>query len=224
MRLFVLGATGRTGLEFLDLALARGHAVTAFVRSPDKIVQRSGLLSVVKGNVLEPKELATALRDHDAVVSALGPRLGQALRNMPLMEDSAASTVEAMQTAQVKRLLVVSAALLFDEGGLAVNFFRSVIGRHVRDLRAMEAIIRPTSLDWTIARPPRLVQNRNERYRALHGGMPEPLSATSTMSWRAVAAFLLHAAETQSHVRQVVGLVADRSLSASKDDAPAPAR
>src|SRR5215467_6664558 len=34
MRLFILGATGRTGAELVDQALARGHAVTAFVRAP----------------------------------------------------------------------------------------------------------------------------------------------------------------------------------------------
>ena len=37
MKLFVIGATGRTGKEIAQQALARGHQVTAFVRSPDKI-------------------------------------------------------------------------------------------------------------------------------------------------------------------------------------------
>jgi hypothetical protein len=111
-----------------------------------------------------------------------------------------------MQSAQVKRLLVVSAALLFPEGGLAVGFFRTVIGRHVRDLEAMEALIQRTSLDWTIARPPRLVHDRSEAFRAQAGGMPEPLSPRSTMSWRGVAAFLLKAAEAEAYPRQIVGL------------------
>ena len=34
MKLFVIGATGRTGQEIVQQALARGHQVTAFVRSP----------------------------------------------------------------------------------------------------------------------------------------------------------------------------------------------
>jgi putative NADH-flavin reductase len=37
MRSFMLGATGRTGAELVDQALARGHAMMAFVRSPGKI-------------------------------------------------------------------------------------------------------------------------------------------------------------------------------------------
>jgi hypothetical protein len=36
LRFFLLGATGRTGLPFLEQALARGHFVTVFVRSVSK--------------------------------------------------------------------------------------------------------------------------------------------------------------------------------------------
>ena len=36
LRLFVLGATGHIGAQVVDIALARRHSVTAFVRSPDK--------------------------------------------------------------------------------------------------------------------------------------------------------------------------------------------
>ena len=43
MRLFVLGATGRTGMEIIDLARTRGHEVTAFVRSPQKLRPASSL-------------------------------------------------------------------------------------------------------------------------------------------------------------------------------------
>ena len=37
MRLFVIGANGRTGTEILDLAGQHGHEITAFVRSPEKL-------------------------------------------------------------------------------------------------------------------------------------------------------------------------------------------
>ena len=37
MKLFVIGATGRTGHEIVQQALAKGHHVTAFVRSPESI-------------------------------------------------------------------------------------------------------------------------------------------------------------------------------------------
>jgi len=49
MKLFVIGATGRTGREVVEQALARGHQVTAFVRSPEGIKLKNERLTVSKG-------------------------------------------------------------------------------------------------------------------------------------------------------------------------------
>ena len=51
MKLFVIGATGGTGQEIVQQAVARGHHVTAFVRSPETVTLRNERLSVLKGNV-----------------------------------------------------------------------------------------------------------------------------------------------------------------------------
>src|SRR5260370_42311417 len=79
LRPFGLGAAGRTGVELLDLALAHGHAVTAFVRSPRKITRRHERLAVVEGSVDEARPMAAAMTGHDAVGSVLGPTPGQAI-------------------------------------------------------------------------------------------------------------------------------------------------
>src|SRR5205814_2611470 len=74
MKLFVIGATGRTGEEIVQQALARGHYVTAFVRSPKAVDFRHERLGVLEGNVTNEEQLSEATQNHDAVVSALGPR------------------------------------------------------------------------------------------------------------------------------------------------------
>jgi putative NADH-flavin reductase len=51
MRLFILGANGRTGTELVDLALKQGHQVTAFVRSPEKLAIVDTRLHVIKGSL-----------------------------------------------------------------------------------------------------------------------------------------------------------------------------
>jgi putative NADH-flavin reductase len=206
MRLFVLGATGRTGVELLDLALSR-HEVTAFVRSPGKISRRDARLAVVQGDVLDADAMAAALAGHDAVISALGPAPRDAILGTTLMRDSAFSTLSAMKIAKLRRLLVVSSALLFPGGSLAVGFFRKLIGPHVRDSTRMEELVAQSDLDWTIARPPRLVMAREAGYRAEEGRLPGGLNVRSAMSWRAVAAFLLDAAEGNIHLRRTVGIV-----------------
>lgn len=63
---FLLGATGRTGLPFLEQALARGHAVTVFVRSPTKLpaaVASHPRLRTFTGALDEAAKVTQAMRE-----------------------------------------------------------------------------------------------------------------------------------------------------------------
>src|SRR5205823_8624555 len=62
MKLFVIGATGRAGQEVVQQAIARGHHVTAFVRSPESITLRNERLTVLKGNAMDENEVAKVPR------------------------------------------------------------------------------------------------------------------------------------------------------------------
>jgi putative NADH-flavin reductase len=203
MRIFILGANGKTGTQIVDLALARNHDVTAFVRSPGKITRRDPSLKVQSGDPHRVDQLARALPGHDVVLSALGVRPPGAFRPHTLVEECAASTVAAMTRAGVRRLVLVSAAVLFPERGLRFAFFRRLLKHIMRDLESAEQIVRATPLDWTIARPPRLIDRPDERYRTALGALP---AGGFSMSFRAVAAFALDAVEQGTYVHEVVGL------------------
>jgi len=203
VRLFILGANGKTGTQLVDLALADNHEVTAFVRSPAKITRRHPLLNVRAGNPHRVDELAHALPGHDVVLSALGVRPPEAFRPHTLVQECAASTVAAMTRAGVQRLVLVSAAVLFPEKGLRFAFFRWLLTYIARDLDAAEQIVRATPLEWTIARPPRLVEKPDETYRATRDALP---ADGFTMSFRALARFALDVAEQRTHVHEIVGL------------------
>lgn len=203
MRLFILGANGKTGTQLVDLALADNHEVTAFVRSPAKITRRHPLLTVRPGDPHRVDELARALPGHDVVLSALGVRPPEAFRPHTLVQECAASTVAAMTRAGVRRLVLVSAAVLFPEKGLRFAFFRWLLTYIARDLDAAEQIVRATPLEWTIARPPRLVERPDEQYRARRDALP---ADGLTMSFRALARFALDAAEQRTHLQETVGL------------------
>ena len=202
MKLFVLGATGRTGTEIVNLALTRGHEVTAFVRSPQK-VRAASSLAVVQGDPRRPEAIAAALPGHDAVLSAIGAPPRDALRPNTLMTDCARATVDAMTRSGVARLAIVSAAVLFPEKGLSFAFFRWLLQHHARDLRAMEGVVQASRLEWTIARPPRLQKSHDASFRAFRDALPP---GGRVMSFRAVATFMLDAVERRSHVAEVVGL------------------
>jgi putative NADH-flavin reductase len=202
MKLFVLGATGRTGSQIVNLALSRGHEVTAFVRSPQKLRPVSSL-TIVRGDPQRLETIAAALPQHDAVLSAIGPHPRDAMRPSTLLTDCARATVEAMTASGVSRLAIVSAAVLFPEKGIYFAFFRWLLRHHARDLCAMEELVRASGLAWTIARPPRLTSSPDASFRALRDALP---SGSRAMSFRSVAAFMLEAVERRSHVTEIVGL------------------
>lgn len=206
MLIFVLGATGGTGRAVVNQALERGHSVTAFVRSPEKLEPRKGL-SVLRGNPCQADELRAVLRGHDAVVSALGP---PGPGRTTIVADGARSAVDAMQTASVRRLLVVGVAALFDDAGLLASILRRTFLRNVaNDSAGMERVVTASDLDWTIARPPRLTNGPlTGRYGVADGRLP-PASrggAVSTLSRADLAHFLLDELEHPAHVRRIVGV------------------
>jgi putative NADH-flavin reductase len=79
MNLLILGATGGTGRELVQQALARGHTVTAFVREPSKVRSTHPNLHVVNGDMLDYGSVERAVQSQDAVLSALGVRVRWAI-------------------------------------------------------------------------------------------------------------------------------------------------
>ncbi len=76
LRLFVLGATGRTGLPFVAQALARGHLVTALVRRESRVpdhIRAHPCLSLLVGDIRDSKVIASGWGEQppDVVVTML---------------------------------------------------------------------------------------------------------------------------------------------------------
>src|SRR5216683_668345 len=96
MKLVVLGATGGTGLEIVRQAVERGHSVTAFVRSPERLSPFAGRITVRQGDLLSSSALEQVLKDQDAVLSAFGPRVPIVKTEENLLRDFAAALTPAM--------------------------------------------------------------------------------------------------------------------------------
>jgi uncharacterized protein YbjT (DUF2867 family) len=199
MKLFVIGATGRTGQEIIHQALEKGHQVTAFVRSPEKISEKQKGLTIVKGNSTDEDQLAEALRNHDAVITALGPN--EPFKPSTLLHDSAIATTHAMKKAGVRRLVVLSAAAHFP--GFLNSIGRYILRNHMRDSHEMEEIVQDSGLEWTIARPPRLTQKDDLSYRSREDAPPK---LGFVVARKAVASFMLDSVEKQKHLRKIVGI------------------
>jgi putative NADH-flavin reductase len=169
--LLVVGGSSGIGLETVKLALERGHQVKAFARSASQIGLDHPKLEKVDGDALEPASVEAALSGVDAVVQALGIKLGPGtvLGGTTLFSEATRILIPAMESQGVKRLLVVTGYGAGDSGETMnpINRlgFNAVFARIYADKSKQEAMIKDSQLDWTIVRPVVLTGGSCGNYR-----------------------------------------------------------
>ena len=155
-KILVLGATGGTGRLIVSQALARGHEVTALVRSAEKAGDMKGARLVI-GDVRDEKALREALKGQDLVVSALGTPASP-FREVRLLSTATRALVNAMKAEQVSRLVCITGIGAGDSAGhggfLFDNLIFPLLLKNVyADKNRQEAIVRDSGLDWVLVRP-----------------------------------------------------------------------
>jgi putative NADH-flavin reductase len=200
VKLFVLGATGKTGGSLVAQAISRGHSVTTFGRSPFAGSDSAKVLNLA-GNPMNENELSEALPGHDAVLSVLGTR---GLGATSVLEDGSRATIAAMRNAGVRRLVILSSALLDSHIGPVNRIVARTILRHFsRDQRAMERLVTASDLDWTVLRPPRMTDSAPDGQSTSTLGEP-PDSSGMQITKEEVARVMLDTAENRRYIRKVV--------------------
>lgn len=201
MKIAVLGGTGRTGRLVVAELLRRGHDVVALARDPAP----AGLpepVQVVQGDVRDEAALRTLVQGVDAVVSALGPRSG----DRTLHRQVAPLLVRVLGEAGVRRFVGISGAGIDVPGDrksprdrIVSGLMQRLGGDAVRDKALEHETWQGSDLDWTLVRPPRLLEGEAT-------GSIEHAAATSPRSTsirRAdLAAFLVDLVEQGGYVRQ----------------------
>lgn len=179
MKVVVFGGSGRTGKELILQLLARGHQVTAVVRHPETFGLRYERLQVVQGDALQAQSFDAALEGHDAVLSTLGVTgFLNSLRPMTFYRDSARAIVDRMRAASVLRLVLVSSVGVLDDPSAPI-WYRAIVKPLLRhkyaDMRAMEALVAASGLNWTIVRAAQLVDGPlTQHYRiGQEGSLPD---------------------------------------------------
>jgi uncharacterized protein YbjT (DUF2867 family) len=167
MKLLILGASGATGRWLVRLAAQAGHDVTALVRPSTPFDAPAGV-RVIRGEVLDPAIIATAVENKDAVASCLGIRRASKFPWAPILSPPdftarvASALIPAMSHAGVRRVVAISA------GGVAESITQlttpvrwmvgaGTIGVAYRDLADTERLLSASRLDWLAVRPVTLV-------------------------------------------------------------------
>ena len=206
MKLLVLGATGGTGLEMVREAIERGHSVTAFVRSPERLKPFGDHITIRQGNLLNAAELEPVIKGHEAVLSGFGPRLPVSKADANLLRQFGGALTAAMPKAGVKRVVVESVAFLFKDSIIPPAYLlgRLLFPGIVADASGMEELFQNSGLEWTIARPPELTDKPyTGKYRVREGHLPR---FGFRISRSDVADFMIKAAENRSSLGKIVGI------------------
>jgi putative NADH-flavin reductase len=207
MKLVIFGSTGGTGRELVSQALDQGHNVVAYARNPARVDDiKHAALQVVRGDVLDPEAVESAIAGQEAVLCAIGAGAGRTT----LREDGTRNIVEAMEKTGVRRLMCLSSLGVGDSRS-NLGFFTkyivvSIFLRHAfADHERQEAVVKQSSLDWTIVRPPHLKDGpQTGVYR--HGFPATDRQITGMISRADVADFMLRQLTDDTYLHQTAGV------------------
>ncbi|HXC17119.1 MAG TPA: NAD(P)-dependent oxidoreductase [Holophagaceae bacterium] len=209
MKLALIGPTGQVGSRLLDEALRRGHAVTALSRHPDKLAARPGL-TVVKADVYDAAQVASAVAGHDGVLDAFNPGWGDPDIRSHFMKGTKA-ILDGVKRSGVKRILVVGGAgslfvapgvQLVDTPGFPAEWKEGAMGAR----EALKVIQGEAALDWTFISPPVFLETHGgQRTGAYSLGADEVLmdgDKPAGISVEDLAVAILDEVERPAHIRK----------------------
>lgn len=203
MKILVLGASQGTGALCVKSALARGHAVTAFARSPQKLVLEHPQLTRVTGDFHDASSVTNAVAGHDAVIICASATSLKGFKEKPdYFSRGTRFCIEAMKQHGVKRLVVLSAQGAGDSVATANWFLKTFVINGILKLAfadhdVQERLTRESGLEYVIARPPRLTDGPAKgRYvtSTTLGKVPSAISRAD------LANFLVEACESTTFV------------------------
>lgn len=208
MRIIVYGASGNIGRPVTEELLRRGHTVTAVTRGGriDGLAHQA--LTVATGDVTDAAAVADLAAGHDAVLSAVGPRVGREDDRATIV-GAARALVEGLRDAGVTRLVTIGGA-----GSL-----RTAAGSRVMDAPDFPALWKAnaeaqsealdlyracTGIDWTYVSPAAVIGagDRTGTYRTGGDTLLTDGDGDSRISYADYAIALADALENGTAIRR----------------------
>jgi len=201
VRLLILGATGPTGRNLLEQALAAGHEVTALVRNPARLTMTHARLAVAIGDATHSRALEGSMTGQQAVLSALGA--GNSLR-LEVASPAIAALIPAMRARALKRVIFLSAfgvGETFAQASLLQRLaYRTVLRQIFADKAKADAMLRQSGLDWTLVYP--TVLTNGARVGTYRVGERLAMTGLPKISRADVASFMLEQLSSAEWLRR----------------------
>jgi putative NADH-flavin reductase len=193
MRIAVFGATGRTGRPLVDQALERGDEVLALSRSPEPALPAE--VEIVKGDARDLDAVRSVVDGVDAVVSVLAIEAGTEPTTM--LSDATRTIVDAMRDEDVRRIVITTNSTVFCDREIK-DPYRIVAEEHRRNV----AMLRGTTLDWTVLAPMMLRDGEPGELEAV----VDARASGKEISRIGLAAAVLDAIDRDAWIGHVVGV------------------
>lgn len=207
MKVVIFGANGGTGQHLVQQALAQGYTVTAFARRPETVLAAPAPgLTVVQGDIHDGGSVSAAIMRQDAVLSALGAR---SLGRSDVLEAGVRNMLAGMAAHGVNRIIVLGASGATQDAGQHQGVLTRVLLQLVsatilrepfRSQREQERLLEASPVNYTIVRPPRLLDRAaTGRYRVQEDGLPP---GGTTIPRADVADFMLRQLTETRYIRK----------------------
>jgi len=208
MNIAIVAASGMTGTQLIEQALAAGHNVIGLARTPENIASTDPRVTKRKGDAFDAQSIIDALEGADAVITSVGKR-DFFDKRYNLSTAAHAAVIAGMQKHKIRRLLVISStgAARIKRDGIRRNIYLFLRRKYYADMYEMEQQVMGSGLDVTVLRAPYLVEGPcSEDYRVVED---ETYPVGISITRPSLAQFLIKEVTENAWVNRVIAVVAN---------------
>jgi putative NADH-flavin reductase len=157
MKVTIFGANGRVGSLVVEEALSQGYEVVAFVHHSLPAITHQNL-SVIQGDIYDPKVIESAIKGSDVVISALG---SWHTKKKDILSIGMENILPAMKQLGVSRIITLTGAdaraggdklsIIHKFSHVGINLTN---GKIMKDSEKHISMLEASDLNWTIIRSP----------------------------------------------------------------------
>jgi putative NADH-flavin reductase len=207
MEVIVFGATGQVGLQLVKQSLWKGWKVRAFGRNVFDITIENENLQLIRGALFDETEVFNALKNCDAVLSALGGGFDGTDKTRSL---GMKNIVKQMDKSGCKRIVAIGGMGVLngpEDGKLLMDMpefpkeYLPVSNEH----RAAYDVLKSSATGWTFVCPPDI--KNGEATGVYHTAADYPPTPNQyRISAGDLALFMLNELEKNEYVKMRVGI------------------
>ncbi|MBT8421661.1 MAG: NAD(P)H-binding protein [Gammaproteobacteria bacterium] len=206
MKIAIVAASGQTGTQLIEQALAAGHEVIGLARTPENIKSNDPRVTKRHGDAFDEQSIVDGLEGADAVITSVGKR-DLFDKRYKLSTIAHAAVLKGMAKHGIRRLVVISStgAAQIKRDGIRRNIYLFLRRKYYADMYQMELQVLDNDYDVTVVRAPFLVDGEADGDYFVEEREHYPVGINITRA--NLAQFLVNETMTKEWNRRVIAVV-----------------